>query len=477
VEIHISLVGRRDLGGEIYRQLRHAILDGRLRPGDRLTPTRVLAKSLGVSRTTTTTAYERLVAEGYVTTRVGAGTYVTDRLPRRRRRRRRVDSPVRPRPVWESVPLPTAFSRPAGFDLRPGVPDSSLFPFQVWRRVTARALRLGSVGKGLYGDPAGDPRLREAIARHIGISRGMSVAADDVTVTNGTQQALDIVTRAVVAPGEVVAVEDPGYTPPRYLLTSLGAVVRGAPVDVEGIVVDALDPRARLVCVAPSHQFPLGVSMSLSRRLALIDWADRHDAVVVEDDYDGEFRFSGRPLEPLQTLDEVGRVVYVGSFSKTMLPTLRLGFVVTPPSLTRAVRAAKFVSDWHTSLPAQDALAAFLDEGEFARHVRRVSDVYRQRHEMVMTFLANELTDRLDVIPSDIGLHVTARSRTISVEEIGSIVERAIARDVGITDVARFAYRTEPEAGLVLGYGAIETSRLGEALRRLRSCFDASGSG
>ena len=212
--------------------------------------------------------------------------------------------------------------------------------------------------------------MREAIARHIGVSRGIAASPDDITITSGAQQALDIVARSLLAPGDRVAVEDPGYVPPRLLFKSLGAQVYGVPVDDQGIVVDALPRHTRLVYLTPSHQYPLGVTLSLPRRLALLAWAERNNAGIIEDDYDSEFRFEGRPMEPLQTLDTSGRVIYVGSFSKTMLPSLRLGFVVTPPSLQAAMHKAKHLSDWHTSTLAQAALARFIDDGGFGNHWR-----------------------------------------------------------------------------------------------------------
>lgn len=213
----------------------------------------------------------------------------------------------------------------------------------------ARELRASAVGRGEYGDPAGYPPLRGAIARHLGVSRGVTTTPGQVTVTTGTQQAFDLIARVLLVPGQRVAMEDPGYAPVRRLFQSLGLDVTGAPVDEQGLVTDALPADARLVYVTPSHQYPLGMPMSLSRRAALLAWADRHDAAIIEDDYDREFRYGSRPVEPLCTLDRSGRVSYVGSFSKTMLPTLRVGFVVAPPALCGALRAAKYVTDWHTA--------------------------------------------------------------------------------------------------------------------------------
>ena len=318
---------------------------------------------------------------------------------------------------------------------------------------------------GVYENPAGNWDLRAAIARHIGISRSVSGSPDDVIVTNGSQQALDIIARVLLEPGDVVAVEKPGYLPPKYLFKALGARVIGVPVDSEGLVVKALPAEARAVYVTPSHQYPLGVAMSLSRRRALLAWAEHNNAVVVEDDYDSEFRFGGRPLEPLQTL---GRVVYVGTFSKTLLPALRLGFMVVPPSLREAATKAKHITDWHTATIAQSALARFIDEGAFARHIRRMSRTYGERHEVLTAAIKSNFGDYLDLVPSSTGLHIAAYARRASVDHIDAIASRAF--DLGVA-IQPFRVGEEPQ-GIMLGYGAIETAQIAEGLRRLRSCFE-----
>jgi len=471
MELHVSLVGRNDLAGEIYRQLRESILDGRLRAGDRLPPSRELAAGLSVSRTTVNVAYDRLTSEGFVASRVGAGTFVARYAEPRRNGARRPSGVLQPRAFWEDVKLPVRLPRAAQFDFRSGIPDAQRFPYQAWRRLTLRELRAPAVGNGEYAAPAGHAGLREAITRHIGISRGVVATADDVIVTNGTQQAVDIVARVLLAPGERVAVEDPGYGPPRRLFATLGAKVAGVPVDAEGLVVDAIPRGTRLVYVTPSHQYPLGMSMSLARRMALVAWAQRNDAAIVEDDYDSEFRFVGRPIEPLQTLDRAGRVIYVGSFSKTMLPTLRIGFIVAPPSICHAVKAAKFLTDWHTALPTQAALARFMDEGSFARHVRKMREVYRARHERIVSGLNRLFAGEFDVVASAVGLHVCAVARTATVDGIAALVARASAAGVEFHPLAMFAAGARRRAGVVLGYGAIPTDAIDEGLLRLRTCF------
>jgi GntR family transcriptional regulator / MocR family aminotransferase len=474
MDLHISLIGRKDLSGEIYRQLRRAIIEGQLRPSDPLPPSRELAQQLMVSRTTVAVAYDRLAGEGFVTSRVGAGTFVSEHLApaRSRPKQQRIGAALRARPVWDAIPLPTAFARPARFDFRTGLPDASLFPHEAWRRLMARQLRAEAIGPTVYDNPAGNRRLREAIARHIGVSRGVEASADDVTVTNGTQQALDVVARVLLSSGDHVAVEDPGYVPARWVFEGLGARVHGVAVDRDGLDVDALPNQARAVYVTPSHQYPLAVSMALPRRLALLAWADRHNAAIIEDDYDSEFRFGGRPIEPLRMLDTSGRVIYVGSFSKTMLPTLRLGFIVTPPSLREAVHKAKFITDWHTATTIQAVLAQFIDGGGFARHIRKVREVYRARHQAIANALTRDFADHLEVVRSTAGLHIAAVARAGSADRIGAVVRRAADCGVAVQELSRFGVASPARPGLVLGYGAIPTARIQEGLRRLRTCFD-----
>jgi GntR family transcriptional regulator/MocR family aminotransferase len=419
-------------------------------------------------------AYDRLGAEGFVTSRVGAGTFVSQTVGRKapEAKTSRSEGALQPRAVWDAIPLVAPFARPARFDFRTGLPDASLFPHDRWRRLLARELRSEEVASGIYAHPSGHRGLREAIARHIGIARGVNASPDDVTITSGIQQAIDVVARVLLKPGDRVAIEDPCYPAPRRLFESLGARVVGVPVDHFGLVVEALPRHTRVVYVTPSHQYPLGVSMALRRRMALLAWAERNKAAIIEDDYDSEFRFGGRPIEPLQTLDTAGRVIYLGSFSKTMLPTLRLGFMVTPPSLRTAVHKAKFVTDWHTALPLQAALAEFIDEGEFARHVRRVGAVYRTRHTTLTTGLEEELGQHLQIVPSDAGLHVAAVARAASVKEVAEAARRASEMGVEAQQLAAFAVNPPGRAGLVLGYGRIEAGRIEEGLRLIRRCFE-----
>lgn len=472
--MHISLVGRKDLSGEIYRQARAAILKGKLRPGDCLTPSRELAQALAVSRSTVVAAYDQLAAEGFVTSRVGAGTFVSDELVRvRRGTSGRVDGVLRPRAIWDSVDLPTVFAHPARFDFRTGLPDASLFPHRTWRRLVARAMRVSEKSEGTYQHAAGRLSLRAAIARHIGVARGVEASADDIVVTSGTQQALDILARVLLSPGDRIAIEDPGYVPPKLLFRSLGISVVGVPVDRNGIVVDALPRGVRAVYVTPSHQYPLAVTMTLARRQALLAWAERNDAAIIEDDYDSEFRFGDRPVEPLETLDSSGRVIYVGSFSKTLLPALRMGFLVVPRSLRSALHKAMYVSHWHAPTLTQTALAYLIDDGDFARHVRRVNRIYRERHEIIARAVTGDFDDHLELLPSTTGLHVAALAKSASVAQIAAVARRAAGAGVALQALSSFAVRGAGRPGIVLGYGTIHKRLITEGLRVLRRCFDA----
>jgi GntR family transcriptional regulator/MocR family aminotransferase len=473
MDFHVSLDSRGDYSARVYRALLDAILDGRVRPGERLPPTRVLARSLGVSRNTVAAAYDRLSAEGFVDGRVGDGTFVTEAARSTPARRRRGSGPggpggLRPRSGWTVTPQPVSSAAPPPlFDFRVGIPDGRLFPFDTWRRLVAGELRLSAGQPAAYGDPAGHPGLRAEIARYVGVGRSVRADADDVVVTSGAQQAIDLIGRVLLTPGDVVAVEEPGYPPARDLFSSLGAHVVGVPVDEQGLVVDALPARARLVYTTPSHQFPLGTPMSLVRRRALLAWADRRDAAIVEDDYDSEFRFSDRPLEPLQSLDTGGRVLYVGTFSKTLLPSLRVGFVVTPPSLRAALRAAKQLSDIEGPVATQAALARFMGDGLLARHVRKAARTYGERHAQILDFLESKLSGQLDVVPSSAGLHLCARLRSGDVTHADSVLAAAHDRSVAVDSLARYC-ADQPQAGFVFGYGALRDDTVNEGLTRFR---------
>jgi GntR family transcriptional regulator/MocR family aminotransferase len=471
VELHVTLEGTGDRVARIYVALREAVLDGRLAAGDRVPATRDLARQLGVARGTVTAAYDRLTAEGFLEARPGSGTYVADVAPGSEPGRRRARAgEVRPLPIWDiPAPVPSARDRRL-HDLSIGRPDPDLFPLEVWRRLVSAQLRRSRLAEATYGG-RGSFRLQREIARFLGLSRSVACAPEDVVVTAGAQQAVDLVARVLVAPRTVVAMEDPGYFAVRRLLDTHRAVVRGVPVDEGGIVVDALPSEARLVYVTPSHQFPTGVPMSMARRVALLRWAVRHHAVIVEDDYDSEYRYAQQPVEPLQSLDRGGRVVYVGTFSKSLLPALRLGFLVPPQSLLPALRQAKQVTSWEGDLTTQGAMAEFLAEGHHAAHVRRATRVYRERRDLVLDGLA-KLDDVLEVVPSVAGLHVAARFLDPGVDD-RAVVRRAARRGVRVEALSDHHRDQSARPGLVIGFSGIVAEAVPDAMARLSAAVRA----
>lgn len=455
----------------LHGQLRAAILDGRLKAGLRLPATRVLADALGVSRNTAVAAYDLLLGEGYIVARPGAGNFVAD-LVVRREISRATPNKERPEdrlsPYWRSFTSMPALTPLGNFthDFRLGIPDSRPFPYEVWRRLSARALRNLSKSASLYDFPQGRPVLCNAIAHHISFARAVACEPGDVIVTSGAQQAFDLLARVLVTPGRTaVAVEDPGYPPLRAAFMAAGARVVGVPVDEEGLIVEKLPVDVNVIYVTPSHQFPLGVVMSPHRRAALLDFARTHGALVIEDDYDSEFRYSGRPLDALQTLDRHDSVCYVGTFSKCLFPALRIGYAVAPPWLRTALAHAKQQADWHGDVLAQDTLAAFIAEGHLARHVRHMRKIYAARRDALLDALARYGPSTFQVWPSDAGLHLAARLPA-SVDA-ATLAMRAM--DAGIHLEALNAYALEPAElnDVGFGLGMIDASRIDEAIDQL----------
>jgi GntR family transcriptional regulator / MocR family aminotransferase len=462
VDLVISLDGTGERTTRVYRALREAIVDGRLPVGHRLPATRVLAADLGVARNSVAAAYERLAAEGYLVARVGAGTYVADVRSRPAPRPRPAD-PLRPRDDWTFTPMPVSADVAAPrYDFRTGIPDAQLFPFDTWRRLVAAEVRLRANSPGTYAQPAGHPALRAAIARYLGVSRSVRAVPADVLITNGTQHALDLAARVLLRPGDVVAVEEPGYRPARLLFESFGARVTGVPVDDEGLVVDRLPADARLVYTTPSHQFPLGRAMSLARRNALLDWARERPVAVVEDDYDSEFRFSARPLEPLYSLDTSGRVLYAGTFSKSMLPTVRTGFLLAPAPLRPALIAARQLGDGHGQVAVQAALARFIDEGQLARHVRKAGRVYVTRHTRIAAVL--DAAPDLELVPAAAGLHVTALLRDGGPARAKRVWAACAKAGVVFDDLSLYTASSATQAGFVFGFGSVDCELIEEGL-------------
>ncbi|MBX7213391.1 MAG: PLP-dependent aminotransferase family protein [Thermoflexales bacterium] len=482
-----------DASTPLYRQLydaiRKAILIGRFAPGARLPSTRALADELSLSRNTVALAFDQLFAEGYLEGRIGSGTYVSRALP---------DELLHAEPATHAGPtnepaiLPSAPATPSRalsqrgretselrvyspYDLshgiRPfvtGVPAVDAFPMETWTRVAGKAWHKLTAHDLSYGDPAGFWPLRKAIAERLREARAVRCDPEQVIVVGGTQQAIDVIAHTLINPGDTVCIEDPVYLGASAGLTKAGARLAPIPIDSEGLrVADArvLDTLPRLVFVAPSYQYPTGVTMSLARRLALLDWARRTGVWVIEDDYDCEFRYSGRPLASLQSLDEDRRVIYVGTFSKSLLPALRLGFVVAPPDLVDAFRSARAVSDRHVNTLEQAALADFIQEGHFDQHLRRMRTLYLERQEALLDIAQHLWAGLIEMQPGHAGLHVVGRLEPGC--DAQHIARQAAAQGVTVIPLSAFASRPLSRDGLALGYAAYTPRDLRKAAARL----------
>jgi GntR family transcriptional regulator/MocR family aminotransferase len=463
--LDLSRPAAATLAGALHQQLRAAILDGRLAAGSVLPSTRKAAAALGVARNTVVVAFDLLVAEGYVQPRTAARAVVADIATRQ---------PARPAHGALSRKIPRRWLEPGLArelprtlpvrSFRLGMPEGGGFPHDIWRQLSARALRGFSRVPFHYPPADGLPELREAIAGHAAFSRAVACRADDVVVTSGAQQAHYLLAQLLVAPGRTrVAVEDPGYPPTRAAFAAAGAELVPVPVDDAGLRVDALPDDVEIVCVTPSHQSPSGVAMSMSRRRALLEFARRRNAVVVEDDYDGEFRFGGRPLDALQTLDRDGRVFYVGTFSKSLFPSLRKGFLVVPWARD-ALLNVKQVVDPHGDIVAQATLAAFIRDGHLARHVRRMHPLYAARRRALLDGL-EAMTAWFEPIPAEAGLHLAARIRDAGrAQHVAALVQRHAP---GAVDIGGFASLPWQPA-LAFGYGAIDATEITTSLRALK---------
>lgn len=468
---------------QLYERLRAKILAGQLEAGARLPSTRVLASELGVSRNTTALAYELLLLEGFIESRVGDGTRVAHLQAEQL-----LQPPRRAATQETAPPLPVALSKrtqslvrlsyPDELDVgqsRPetnlfgvGLPDVSYFPYETWAKLVARHARQSLQDASLYQNPQGYAPLREAIATHIGIRRGVHCSPDQVILTSGAQGAFDLVARVLLNPGDPVWVEDPGYLGARGPLVAVGARLVAVPVDEEGIDVAAgiqLGRDARMAIITPSHQFPTGVTMSLNRRLALLEWSREARSWLIEDDYDSEFRFSGRPLEALQSFDNAGRVIYIGTFSKVLFPSLRLGYLVAPPELLTGFLAARRFVDVHLPLLEQMALTDFITEGHFARHLRKMRLLYLERRNTLINALSQELGDVLDITVPEAGIHLTAWLSSYTSARVA--VQRAAARGLRIQRVSQFSLRSHPRDGLLLGFACDTPQELRAGVKTL----------
>jgi GntR family transcriptional regulator/MocR family aminotransferase len=487
------MLGDRGDAGPIYRQIysaiRRSILSGEFASGLRLPASRLLAQQLGVARMTVINAYEQLLAEGYLEGRAGAGTYVASQLPEEFLQIPRAGKTSEKKRLPRSKPSLSAYgtylSRQSAALLRShsattvipfqhGLPAIDRFPFAVWAKIAQKWQRSPPAELLGYGDPRGFRPLREAIAAHLASSRGVRCTPEQIVVINGTQQGVDLIGRVLVDPGDDVWLEDPCFLGARDILAARGARVVPAGVDAEGFDLrqaQRLSPSARLAYVTPSHQFPLGVTMSLSRRLSLLEWARENDGWIVEDDYNSEYRYAGRPLASLQGLDRDERVIYLYTFSKTIFPALRLGCLVVPSDLVDVFAAARALADLHSPTVNQAILAEFIAEGHFARHLRRMRGLYEERQAVLIEAAQNYLSGFLTIAKAEAGMHVIGwLSAGVSDRTVADKAARA-----GLKISPLSAYRNKPSAtgGLVLGYTAFDERQIRQSVGKLaQACLE-----
>ncbi len=481
--LNIDSQGDQPKYWQVYWQIRQQILQGHLPPGSKLPASRRLAQQAGVARVTVLEALEQLQAEGFIMSRPGAGTFVAEELPGTAVSlppsaftptfsawgRRVLAAPVRPSASLlrhgEREGGETAVSGEIDFGL--GRTYSHSFPYDIWRRLLARYLSTDDIILARYGSVAGFMPLREAIARHLAHMRGVQCTPEQVVIVSGAQQTLDILTRLLLNPGDGVLVETPGYQDAFRLFRVNGARLTAMPVDEAGLPVEAIPAgvNARLLFVTPSNQFPRGGAMPLARRLALLQWAQSHDALIIEDDYDGELRYDGRPLAALQGLDQEGRVVYLGTFSKVLFPALRLAYVVLPPSLVEPFVRAKRLIDRGAPTLTQAAVADFIAEGHFDRHLRHLRQEYGARRETLVNALSTYLPGQVRYTQDAAGLHVMAYLDEVCDE--AAFVQAAAAQGVRVYPGAPYHLQRPFPASILLGFSGLEEAAIVEGVRRL----------
>jgi GntR family transcriptional regulator / MocR family aminotransferase len=479
------LLNLRGTRGPLYRRVYHAlqamIRDGRLGPAAPLPSTRVLAADLRVSRNTVLLAYEQLAAEGYVVSRERSTTAVAGALrpaapaasTARVEGRAPISAYARRLTRDPAMPPSASYAARSGlrYDFRYGRPPLDEFPREIWRRLlAARARRAGHDALG-YASPAGYAPLREALRDYLGRARGVSCDADQIVIVNGSQQAFDLVARVLLDPGDAAVVEEPHYPGVTVPFEAVGARLVGVPVDASGLDTARLPARARVAYVTPCHQFPTGVIMSLERRVALLRWASRAGAWIVEDDYVSEFRYEGHPLEALRSLDRDGRVIYVGTFAKTLFPALRLGYLVLPRPLVRPFLAAKWVADRFSATLAQEALADFITSGQLERYLRRAGARNAGRRRALIEALRQHFGERVEIAGENTGVHLLVWLNDVKPTEVDAVVTRAAQAGVGVYSIAPFYARPPRRAGLLFGYASLNEADIRAGIRRLADVF------
>lgn len=464
---------------QLYLCIRAEIVSGRLPSGARLPTSRALARAHNLSRSTIVEAFEQLAADGLIHSRVGSGSYVSAVRPhapvssgRARSVASRSALSKRAQRILPARVTHVARARVIGA-FRNGLPAIDLFPKAQWARYLSRSWRSPASERSDYDDGRGYPALRRAIAERLTLTRSVRCDPDQIIVVEGTQQALDLIAQVVIDPGNEVCVEDPGYPGARDAFAAAGARLVPVPVDDEGIVVArALTRSPRAIYVCPSHQYPLGVALSLSRRLELLAWARRAGAWVVEDDFENEFEYEGRPLTSLQSLDTDDRVIYVGTFSKTMVPSLRIGYIIVPPHAVDVFAAARAVGGRGGKIHEQAALAAFIEDGAFARHVHRMRDIYRERQAVLIEEVEDRLAGIASIRKASSGIHLLARFDA-SIDDV-RVSRIAAENSIDASPVSPLSLRPNAQRGVLLGYAVASPPEIRAGVATLARCIAAS---
>ncbi|MBI1760577.1 MAG: PLP-dependent aminotransferase family protein [Acidobacteria bacterium] len=490
--VNLNTSAPQPLHQQLYQELRRSILSGRLSAGQRIPSTRALAKSLGLSRATVTQSYEQLASEGYLQTAIGSGTTVSAQLP---------DELLQAAPVKPTTTKAARQAKPKAppqiklssygtsvlaFAPEPAEPDLLFnfrycrpavdhFPIEAWRRLLLRHCRAGQHELLDYAAGGqGDPALRAAIAAYLARARAVNCTPDQVIIVNGSQQALHLCAQVLVERGETVAIEEPGYLGARHAFLTHGAQLHPVPVDEAGLQLESLPqtnakpaakPAAKLLYVTPSHQFPTGAVLSLPRRLELLAWAEQTGTLILEDDYDSEFRYGGRPIPALQGLAQNANVIYIGTFSKVLFPALRIGYLVVPPALADVFEKAKWLADRHTPVLEQRALCDFITEGYLERHLRRMRTLYDRRRQKLVSALQTQFGERVTIMGANSGIHLMVRLRSKLSD--AEVIRRATAAGIGLI-CARIYYLGACRGDeFVIGYAPLSERRIQEGIKRL----------
>lgn len=467
--IPLDPTGKVPLYQQLYRWFRDAILAGRYPPNTRLPSTRGLARELRLARNTVDTAFAQLLAEGYIESKRGAGTFVAHTLPDEilQARQHLHVAPV-PRKQEPNVP-PLAFA----LAFNPHAPAFDAFPVALWSKLVARHARSFPRKLMGYTDTAGLWELRVAIADYLNTGRAVNCSPHQVLIVNGSQQALDLSARVLLKRGDAVWMEDPGYFGARGALENNGAQLVPVPIDAEGLNVEAgmqRAPHARAAYVTPSFQFPLGVTMSLTRRLALLEWAQKNNAWILEDDYNSEYRYTERPLGSLQGLDTQARVIYLGTFSKVLFPALRLAYLVVPDALIDSFVQARLLSAIHSPMLEQRVVAEFITEGHFARHLRRMRTLYAERQERLVNASERYLSGLLTVERKGGGMHLMGWLPQGKSDHTAFL--RAAEEGIIATPLQFSCIEPYPRAGLVLGYAAVQERKMNMHVQTLAGVLE-----